>query len=64
MKNIVLFLSAACLLSAPIFGQQHRDVLTSERKSQSQKLPTRNYSVSTSCRLTPVSPLTSTRHRL
>ena len=24
MKNIVLFLSAACLLSAPIFGQQAR----------------------------------------
>lgn len=25
MKNIVLFLSAACLLSAPIFGQQQEN---------------------------------------
>ena len=25
MKNIVLFLSAACLLSTPIFGQQQEN---------------------------------------
>ena len=34
------------------------------KKIDLPKLPTRHYSVSTSCRLTPVSPLTSTRHRL